>query len=142
MKKILLVTALISAVLMTGCNETKKVIETAGTVRLTGNYTVTQITGTPLENKDMSLAFTALDKMVTGNSGCNEFSGNYSIDVLAISVGQLMATEMYCDEPVMVVERAFMKALKETGSFNIEDGILTLYSKTDRSALLKAKRNG
>ncbi|GEQ84698.1 hypothetical protein ULMS_02060 [Patiriisocius marinistellae] len=140
MKKLLLVTALISAVLMTGCNETKKVIETAGTVRLTGNYTVTQITGTPLQSKDMSLSFTALDKMVSGNSGCNTFSGNYSIDVLAISVGQLMATEAYCDEPVMNVERAFMKALKETGSFNIEDNVLSLYSKVDRSVLLKASR--
>lgn len=141
MKKLIVLITLISAVIMTGCNETKKVIETAGQLRLAGEYTVTQITGTPLVTKGLALTFTAINKTVSGNSGCNSFSGNYSIDTLAINVGQIIATESYCDEPVMIVERAFIKALAATGSFNIEDGMLTLYAKEDRSIVLLAKTN-
>jgi heat shock protein HslJ len=52
-----------------------------------------------------------------------------------------MATEMYCDEPVMETERAYLKAISNTGSYSIVEEVLTFYSKTDRSQLLTAKKN-
>lgn len=138
----LLLHLLVVAVLVASCNETKKVIDTAGAVQLSGDYTVTGIEGATITAKSpLTLKFTAINKTISGNAGCNQFSGNYSIDLYAINVGQIMATEMYCDEPVMQTERAYLKAIKNTGSYSIEEGVLTLYSKTDRSQLVTAKKN-
>jgi len=142
MKKISLLLSIICiAILVTNCNETKKVIDTAGAVQLSGNYTVTGIEGATIQTKsDLTLQFTAINKTISGNAGCNQFSGNYSLDLYAINVGQIMATEIYCDEPIMKTERAYIKAIRNTGSYSIEEGVLTLYSKTDRSQLLTAKK--
>ena len=132
---------LVMTILVTSCKETKEVIETAETVQLSGNYIVTSIQGVTVNSKSaLTLQFTDINKTISGNSGCNQFSGNYSIDLYAINFGQLMATEMYCDEPIMKTERACLKAISKTGSYSIENNVLTFYSKTDRSQILIANR--
>ncbi|MFT7071626.1 META domain-containing protein [Patiriisocius sp. Uisw_017] len=143
MKKIgVLFSLLLVTILITSCNETKKVIDTAGTAQLSGSYTITGVYGATVNSKSsLTLQFTAINKTISGASGCNQFSGNYSIDLFAINIGQLMATEMYCDEPVMETERAYLKAISNTGSYSIVEEVLTFYSKTDRSQLLTAKKN-
>jgi heat shock protein HslJ len=58
--------------------------------------------------------------------GCNRLAGGYSVDRDRITVGTLAATMMTCGDDVMVIERAFARALEGASNFRIEDGRLTL----------------
>lgn len=127
--------------LMGACDETKNVVDVAGSIQLTGEYSITEITETMIEPNTLTLSLSALDKSVRGHAGCNSFFGNYILDLYALSFNEFAITEKYCDEPVMTVERAYLKALHQTGSYSLQDNILTLFSKVDRSVLLKARKN-
>ena len=141
MKKLLTIIAVMGLMLINiNCKETKDVINTASNVSLDGAYLVSTIDGNTNRSQALTLNFNALNKIISGNAGCNEFSGSYSIDVFALSIGVLAATQAYCDEPVMKLENSYFNALKNTGSYGIKDKVLTLYSKTDRSPILTAKR--
>lgn len=51
------------------------------------------------------------DGRVTGFSGCNTFTGPYSLEANRLKIGQLAATMMACPEPAMTVERAWLGAM-------------------------------
>ncbi|MBT8256227.1 MAG: META domain-containing protein, partial [Bacteroidia bacterium] len=85
-----------------------------------------------------TINFVALDKTVRGNTGCNSFFGKYSLDLYALSFSEIGSTEMACDQPIMDVENAFMNAMRNTGSYDLENSVLTFYSKADRSVLMVA----
>jgi heat shock protein HslJ len=140
MKPTLSILLLCCAIFFASCDETKKVIDAAGNVQLSGNYAVQSVKNLSAKQQDMTLTFTALDKSFSGQTGCNSVLGNYTLDLYALSFGELAVTEQYCEEDIMEAERAFLRALRETGSYGLENGILTLYSKNDRSALLTAKK--
>lgn len=143
MKTLATVSLLFLAVLFTGCDETKKVIDVAGNVQLTGSYTVTALNGKALATAiKPTFSMSALDNSFRGTTGCNSVFGNYTIDLYSLDFGDLAVSEKYCAEKErMQTERDFLDALNNTGSFTIENGVLTFYSKTDRSVLLSAKKD-
>ena len=138
MKKI--IALCITAIFMMSCDETKKVIDVAGNVQLSGKYNVTEIGGSPVQENAPYISFFALDKTVRGNTGCNTFFGNYTLDLYALSFSDIGSTEMACDQPIMDIENAFFNGLNNTGSYDIQNKVLTLYSKSDRAVLLKATK--
>ncbi|MBW2937099.1 META domain-containing protein [Aureisphaera sp. CAU 1614] len=138
MKNILLI--LLTTIFVMSCDETKRVIDTAGNVQLSGNYNVTEINGNTITEKAPNIRFYALDKTIRGNTGCNSFFGSYALDLYALSFSDIGSTEMACDQPIMDVENAFLNALNNTGSYDIQNRVLTLYSKNDRTVLLKANK--
>ena len=123
-----------------GCNETKRVIDGAANIQLSGAYNITNAGDMQVSNPDIQINFSALDRSFRGNGGCNSFFGNYTLDLYALSFNDIAATEKYCDEAIMTTENEIMEALRNTGSYSYENSILTLYSKTDRSVLLTAKK--
>ncbi|HPF11775.1 MAG TPA: META domain-containing protein [Flavobacteriaceae bacterium] len=134
------ITLCCAILLLAGCDETKQVIDAAGNVQLSGKYNVTEIGGSAVSENVPHIIFTALDKGIKGNTGCNSFFGKYTLDLYALSFSEIASTEMACDQPIMDVENAFLNALNQTGSYALQNGILTLYSKTDRSVLLTASK--
>jgi len=137
-----LFTLLIATVFFTSCDETKKVIDVAGNVQLSGNYTISTLGDRAVSENAPTISFTALDKAIRGNTGCNSFFGNYALDLYALSFSGIGSTEMACDEPIMTNENQFLDALWKTGSYTLENNVLILYSKNDRSVLLERyKRN-
>ncbi len=143
MKTLATFSVLLFALIFISCDETKKVIDVAGSVQLSGNYTVTALNGKKLANTtNPTFTISALDNSFRGTTGCNSVFGNYTIDLNTINFGELAVSEKMCmDKNIMKTERDFLDALNATGSFSIENGALTLYSKTDRSALLNAKKD-
>jgi heat shock protein HslJ len=135
-----LITLCAVVLIFISCDETKKVIDVAGNVQLAGNYTITSLGDRLVTENAPNMTFMAYDKSVKGNTGCNSFFGNYALDLYALSFIDLGSTERACDEPIMTNENMFMQALHNTGSFSIEENVLTLYSKNDRSVLLKAQK--
>ncbi|RMA65831.1 META domain-containing protein [Ulvibacter antarcticus] len=140
MKVLTIFSFLISTLLFVSCDETKKVIDVAGSVQLSGTYDIATVNGSAVNANGMSLTMAALDKSIRGTTGCNSFFGNYTLDLYAIQFGDLAVSEKMCDKVVMSTERALLDALKETGSYTMQEGELTLYSKADRGVLLVAKK--
>tara|TARA_R110002050_G_scaffold16477_1_gene49836 strand:- start:121 stop:561 length:441 start_codon:yes stop_codon:yes gene_type:complete len=144
MKTLATLSVLIFSVLFTSCDETKRVIDVAGSVQLTGSYTVSAINGKKLGNTTVpTFTLSALSNSVRGTTGCNSVFGNYTIDLYTINFSDLAVSEKMCNETgIMKTERDFLDALKVTGSYSLENNVLTFYSKTDRSVVLSATKDG
>ncbi len=125
--------------LSASCNPTQKVVPMNESQQLIGKYTVTTLFSKLVEGKQPVISFNDKIKEATGNGACNGFGGKYTVTQDILQFGVFRATEMYCDEPVMVTERAFFKALSETQKFDIQNNILTLYN-ADGTTVLQAKK--
>lgn len=126
-------------ILTTSCDETKKVINTASNVQLNGDYTINTINEKNYTPKGLVLTFDALNKAVNATTECNSMFGTYTLELYALNFAPIASTRMYC-EGKMDAEKEIGQALAETGSYTIENGVLTLFSKNDRSQLLTATK--
>ena len=132
------ITIVVIALLLIACNETKKVVDVAGNVQLGGGERMSSISKKAVSENAPTLNFIELEKTIRGNTGCNNFFGNYTIDHSTLSFNDIGSTEMACEQPIMDIENAFLQALRNTGTYDIENSVLTLYSKSDRSIILVA----
>lgn len=138
MKRI--ISILLFSLLLSSCDETKKVVDVAEPVQLSGTYQVTFLAGNKMVENAPTITFSALENKVNGSTGCNRFFGTYTLDLYALNFSKIASTEMACEIPIMATENVFLMALDQTGSYSIENGILTLYSKIDQGVLLNAKK--
>jgi len=60
------------------------------------------------------------DGTVTGSSGCNTFSGTYTLDGATVSFGPLATTKMACSDPTMFVESAFLAAMAGVTGWSLD----------------------
>ncbi|MBS1735056.1 MAG: META domain-containing protein [Bacteroidetes bacterium] len=65
---------------------------------------------------------------VSGNAGCNSFSGSYEIKDSLISIKNLIVTSSAC--PDLPIELAFLKAIRMTRSFLLTNHTLQLADTT------------
>ena len=61
-----------------------------------------------------------------GRSGCNIYSGGYSLAGGKLKVGGLVSTMMACEEPAMQFEQIFSSTMQNATKFSIVDGVLTI----------------
>ncbi len=75
---------------------------------------------------------------VSGNSGCNNFSGSYNVNGNALSVGGLSGTQQFCGEPegVMDQETRFQTALQSAASFRINGSQLEISNGVGQIAIV------
>lgn len=76
------------------------------------------------------------DNQLTGNSGCNNYFGQYEIDGDSINISGVGATEMACLEPegLMEQEQQYLAALEIVDTYKIEG--LTMEMRTADGALV------
>jgi heat shock protein HslJ len=138
MKKIVLISIAL-CLLISGCNQTKKVVTETPAALLSGVFTVLTINGEKISPPAV-LKFNKADKKIWGNAGCNDFSGKYTQDAGSLNIGLLTSTKMYCDG-AMKNEFAIQRVLKNVGTFDISNRSLTLYSGIEKKPLLTALKN-
>jgi heat shock protein HslJ len=139
--RILNMLLILPVILLIGsCNQTKNIVPADKNMPPIGDFTITEVTELKIEPNTLSLSMADLDNLVRGHAGCNSFFGGYTHEGNVINFNEFAITEKYCEEPVMKIERAYLRALHETGSYSFRDNILILYSKEDRRVLLKAKK--
>lgn len=98
---------------------------------LTGTVWVLSAWGTPgaetsVTAPSITLEFPA-DGQVRGSSGCNTYSGTYTVQDNTIAFGELISTLKACtDEPVMQAEQEYLVALKTAGEFVVTGPQLTI----------------
>jgi len=88
-----------------------------------------------LEGTTLTASF-GEDGNLSGNSGCNQYSGAYTVNDGEITIGPLASTMMMCSDPagVMDQEAQFLAALQSAASYRIEGNVLELRTKDDALA--------
>jgi heat shock protein HslJ len=66
------------------------------------------------------------DTKVTGHTGCNSFGGKWKASGSDLTFDELVSTLIGCPGPVGDRESAFTTALRDTRSYTLEGGVLTL----------------
>jgi heat shock protein HslJ len=67
------------------------------------------------------------DGAIAGFAACNSFSGSFTLDGDAVTVGPIVSTKMACAPPAMAVEAEYLQALSRVSTWSIEpDGRLLL----------------
>ncbi len=77
----------------------------------------------PEDPSEFELSFHA-DGRVTSTTDCNGISGQYVINEEVLSMGQFMATEMYCGDDTL--EEAYAARLALVSSYTLEGDDLTM----------------
>lgn len=75
----------------------------------------------------MTLEFLA-DGTVKGNGGCNDFSGQYTLDGDSLSFGPFVSTKKACGPATDEQEYAFMTFLPRISRVEVDDDELHLFS--------------
>ena len=61
---------------------------------------------------------------VSGNAGCNRYTGSYKLNGSDISFGAIAGTKMMC--PSLEGENTYLKALSKVDKISVSDGVLTM----------------
>ena len=76
-------------------------------------WVLTEMKGVPVQlsggRRDAYINFEAAEKRFTGNGGCNQVSGNYSLDKKNIHFGEVISTKMSCED--IQFENTFISTL-------------------------------
>ena len=126
---------MVSGIALLSCGSTKKNtpvnLPTDMNTSLTETYwRLTELMGQPIvysdgAKKEMHLILKKEGNSVTGNGGCNSFTGSYSLqDGYGIIFSQLAATRMACIN--MDKEKEFMDMLPTVDNYVIKGNILSL----------------
>jgi heat shock protein HslJ len=63
---------------------------------------------------------------VAGSTGCNRYTGPYTVEGDSLELGNLATTRMACPPPADAIERAYLAALGQVGGWHSEDDELLL----------------
>ena len=122
------------------CDETKKVIDTASQVQLTGDYTVNMVNNNKIDN-NITIAFNPLNKQINGDAGCNSYFGSYNVSNFELTFSGVGSTKKLCQPAsIMKSEQEFLSALDNVGSYRLNNNVLTLYSKIDNAIVISANK--
>lgn len=84
----------------------------------------------------ISALFTT-DGKVAGSSGCNQYSGTYTVSGTTIQISSSLAsTMMACSQELMEQESAYLQAFTEAKSFSINGDQLTLKDANNTAILV------
>lgn len=90
---------------------------------LNTNWDLVTMNGeTPVAGRPPTLAFDG--KTVNGTTGCNSYSGPFTLNGTELSIEFLSQTEMACEEPLNQQERTYLTMLMSAVSLTLEDETL------------------
>ena len=80
----------------------------------------------PLPNTTITLAFDN-SGTVSGSSGCNTYSGAYTVSGTSLSISPLISTQMACEPDVADQEQLYLSTLQGAASFDLPAGQLVIF---------------
>ncbi len=82
------------------------------------------------------------DATVSGNSGCNAYSGSYKLSGNQVTIGPLAATKKFCGDPagVMDQEMQFLAAMQTAAIYQVEGNMLEMRTQDDALAVQLNKK--
>lgn len=136
---------LISLIILKSCGSSQDVASAANqtdimtTERISGTYTLEQLNTTIVTDFKLTLEFDAKTNKISGFAGCNRFFGTYTTDNNAMSISELGATRMMCQEEANNIELNMFQTLAKVNGFELSNGKLSL--KNDDIVLITAHEN-
>ncbi len=126
---------LLTIMIMAACSATENQAELPGSTWRLISYGPLHNQTAAVPDIETSLRFDKDGKM-GGNLGCNSFSGDFKVNADQIIIGQVAATMMYCQEPVMQQENATLQAISSTNSFQLNADRLIFTSANGETAII------
>jgi heat shock protein HslJ len=82
------------------------------------------------------------DGTLSGNAGCNDYNGTYTVTGNQIVIGPLASTRMFCNDPVGVMdqEAQYLAALATAATYQVEGTVLELRSKDGALAVQYSRK--
>ena len=133
MKKYLLI-LFVTVLALTACSAEETSTSLVGSWRLT-SYGAPDALSPAVEGAEAGITFNE-DGTLTGNSGCNGYGGNYTVEGNQITFTEIVSTLIFCDEPLGGQEEAVYQVLTETATYEIEGNTLTI-TNNDRVLVLE-----
>ena len=104
-------------------------------------WVVVEMKGVPVQQsggrRDAHINFGIAEKRFTGNGGCNQVNGNYSIDKKEIRFTEVLSTKMSCND--IEFENAFLSTLSSIDHYEVNGNDLLLKKKRETLLVLRAK---
>lgn len=96
-------------------------------------WVVTEMKGVPVQlsggRRDAFIDFRIDEKRFAGNGGCNQISGNYSLDKKDIQFSEIVSTKMSCED--IAFENTFLDLLKKVDRFEQKENDIILKRKRE-----------
>jgi heat shock protein HslJ len=104
-------------------------------------WVVVQMKGVPVQQsggrRDAFISFETTEKKFTGNGGCNQLSGNYSIEKNTIRFSEVISTKMSCND--IEFENTFLSVLGTVDRYEVNGNDLLLKRKRETVLVLRTK---
>jgi len=122
----LLVVAVLVALLVTGCQDVKSPIEDRDWV-LASYQEPNGTMHDALPGVPVTARFDSEKGHVSGSGGCNSYGGEYTVDKLTLTIGNMAWTERACLEPERKAQETnFLTALQKAEEFRVGHNTLTI----------------
>lgn len=93
-----------------------------------GSWSLAELNGRLIENSKASIAFYS-DNRITGNGGCNEMFGKFTVNRTSIGFSGIGTTKMLCGLPgVVKTEAEFTRALDKATRYSVRGDALKIYA--------------
>ncbi len=103
--------------------------DAAGSIDLSGTvWAVESIVGRDVTGEPPPFLRFDDDRQLSGNAGCNNFTGSYENKDGRLVIGPLAITRMLCRGEANEQERRFMAALSDIDRYEIEDDLLLIFA--------------
>jgi heat shock protein HslJ len=104
-------------------------------------WVLTEMKGVPVQlsggRKDAYINFEPREKRFSGNGGCNQISGNYSLDKKNIHFTEVISTKMSCED--IAFENTFLSTLNNVDRYEVKGDNLLLKRKREVVLVLSGK---
>ena len=105
------------------------------------NWVVVQMKGVPVQQsggrRDAQLTFDVVQKRFTGNGGCNQINGAYTLDKDEIHFTDVVSTKMSCSD--IDFENTFLSTLNSIDHYEVSGTDLLLKKKKETLLILRPK---
>ena len=87
--------------------------------------------------RDAHITFETTAKTFSGNGGCNQINGNYTVDKKEIRFTEVLSTKMSCND--IEFENTFLSMLSSIDHYEVRGSDLVLKKKKETMLVLRPK---
>lgn len=106
-----------------------------------GRWVLVEMKGVPVQQsegrRDAYISFETGEKKFSGNGGCNQVNGNYSVEKNTIRFNDVASTKMMCAD--MAFENTFLSLLREVNRYEVSGDNILLKKKRETVLVLRAR---
>jgi heat shock protein HslJ len=102
-------------------------------------WVLVEMKGVPVQQsggrRDAFIRFDVAEKRFTGNGGCNQINGNYTLDKRSIHFTDVISTKMSCND--IDFENTFLSTLNSVDRYEVRGNDIALKRKSQTLLLLR-----